>query len=50
MNIEKLSDQEFVSFLFDKLLTNVDTDFIDLHDDDAAMSDVLEFQQLVIDF
>ncbi len=50
MNIKKLSDKEFVSFLFDKLLTNVDTDLIDLHDDDTAGIDALKFEQLVIDF
>lgn len=50
MNFKKLSDKEFVSFLFNELLTQVDTEMIDLHDDDTAGIDALEFEQLVIDF
>ena len=29
-------DKEFIDFLFDKLSKHVDTDMIDLHDDDTA--------------
>jgi hypothetical protein len=45
-----MTDQEFVSFLFDKLVSHVDTDMIDLHDDDTAGIDALMFQQLELDF
>ena len=45
-----MTDQEFVSFLFDKLVSNVDTDMIDLHDDDTAGIDALMFQQLELEF
>ena len=45
-----MTDQEFVSFLFDKLVSHVDTDMIDLHDDDTTGIDALEFEQLVINF
>ena len=45
-----MTDQQFVSFLFDKLTLHVDTDMIDLHDDDTAGIDALMFQQLEIDF
>tara|TARA_R100000734_G_C3204622_1_gene22149 strand:+ start:238 stop:378 length:141 start_codon:yes stop_codon:yes gene_type:complete len=38
-------DREFVNFLFGKLLSETDTDMIDLHDDDSCC-DHLEFQQL----
>lgn len=41
-----MTDHEFVSFLFDKLESNVDTAMIDLHDDDTAGIDALMFQQL----
>ena len=41
-------DREFVNFLFDKLLSETDTDMIDLHDDDSCC-DHLEFKQLEID-
>ena len=41
-----MTDQEFVTFLFDKLVSHVDTDMIDLHDDDTAGIDALMFQQL----
>ena len=43
-----MTDQEFVSFLFDKLVSHVDTDMIDLHADDTAGIDALMFQQLEI--
>ena len=39
-------DRDFVNFLFGKLLTETDTDMIDLHDDDTAGIDALEFEQL----
>ena len=39
-------NRDFVNFLFDKLLTETDTDMIDLHDDDTAGIDAFEFQQL----
>ena len=38
-------DRDFVNFLFGKLLTETDTDMIDLHDDDSCC-DHLEFEQL----
>ena len=40
-------NKEFVDFLFDKLLSHVDTDMIDLHDDDSCCDD-LEFEQLCL--
>ena len=43
-----MSNEEFVSFLFDKLVSHVDTDMIDLHDDDTAGIDALMIQQLEI--
>ena len=39
-------DRDFVNFLFGKLLTETDTDMIDLHDDDTAGIDALEFEQI----
>ena len=41
-----MTDHEFVSFLFDKLVSSTDTDLIDLHDDDTAGIDALMFQEL----
>jgi hypothetical protein len=38
-------DREFVNDLFDKLLKHVDTDMIDLQDDDSCC-DHINFQQL----
>ena len=38
-------DREFVNFLFDKLVKHVDTDMIDLQDDDSC-DDHLQFNQL----
>ena len=38
-------DKDFVNFLFDKLLTQTDTDMIDLQDDDSCCDHIL-FQQL----
>jgi len=38
-------DREFVNDLFDKLFKHVDTDMIDLQDDDSC-SDHINFQQL----
>ena len=38
-------DHEFVDFLFGKLLKHVDTDMIDLQDDDSC-DDHLQFNQL----
>lgn len=38
-------DREFVNFLFDKLLKHVDTDMIDLQDDDSCC-DHIQFTQL----
>ncbi len=38
-------NREFVNFLFDKLVSHVDTDMIDLHDDDSCC-DHLKFKQL----
>ena len=37
--------REFVDFLFDKLFSHVDTDMLDLHDDDSCC-DHIEFKQL----
>jgi len=42
-------DHEFIDFLFGKLTSLTDTDMIDLHDDDTAGIDAVEFEQLVID-
>ena len=39
--------KEFVDFLFDKLLSHVDTDMIDLQDDDSC-DDHLQFEQLCL--
>jgi len=38
-------DREFVNFLFNKLVENVDTDMIDLQDDDSRCDHLL-FTQL----
>ena len=38
-------DKEFIDFLFDKLSKHVDTDMIDLQDDDSCC-DHLQFEQL----
>ena len=46
---QQQSNQEFVNDLFDKLFSHVDTDMIDLHDDDTCC-DHLEFEQLSLDF
>jgi len=40
-------DREFVDFLFDKLLKHVDTDMLDLQDDDSC-SDHINFEQLTL--
>ena len=40
-----MTDKEFVDFLFDKLVTHVDTDMIDLQEDDSC-DDHLQFTQL----
>ena len=40
-------DHEFIDFLFGKLITQTDTDMIDLQDDDSCC-DHLEFKQLEI--
>ena len=42
------TDKEFVDFLFDKLTNHIDTDMIDLQDDDSCC-DHLQFEQLVIE-
>ena len=44
-----MNDHEFVSFLFNKLASHVDTDMIDLSDDDTAGIDAILFQQLEFD-
>ena len=46
---QQQSNQEFVNDLFDKLFSHVDTDMIDLHDDDTCC-DHLKFEQLALDF
>ena len=43
-----MTDKEFVDFLFNKLVTHVDTDMIDLHDDDSCC-DHIHFEQLTLD-
>ena len=48
-NWQEASSTDFVNFLFDKLVSHVDTDLIDLHDDDTAGIDALMFQQLELD-
>jgi len=40
-------DLEFVDFLFGKLVKHVDTDMIDLQDDDSC-DDHLQFEQLTL--
>jgi len=40
------SEQEFIDFLFNKLLVNTDFEMIDLHDDDSAGIDAIEFEKL----
>ena len=40
-------DLEFVDFLFDKLVKHVDTEMIDLQDDDSC-DDHLQFEQLTL--
>ena len=46
---QQQSNQEFVNDLFDKLFSHVDTDMIDLQDDDSC-DDHLQFEQLFLDF
>ena len=43
----KPEDKEFIDFLFDKLTKHVDTDMIDLQDDDSCC-DHLNFEQLCL--
>jgi len=43
----KMTDKEFVDFLFGKLLKHTDTDMIDLQDDDSC-DDHLQFEQLTL--
>ena len=40
-------DTDFIDMLFGKLVKHVDTDMIDLHDDDSCC-DHLEFEQLCL--
>lgn len=40
-------NREFVNFLFDKLVSHVDTDMIDLQDDDSCC-DHINFEQLTL--
>lgn len=40
-------NREFVNFLFDKFVSTVDTDMLDLHDDDSCC-DHLHFEQLTL--
>ena len=40
-------DREFVDFLFGKLFKHVDTDMLDLQDDDSC-SDHINFEQLTL--
>ena len=41
-------DRDFVNFLFGKLTKHVDMEMVDLHDDDAAGIDAIEFEQLTL--
>ena len=41
----EMTDKEFVDFLFGKLVKHVDTDMIDLQDDDSCDDD-FQFNQL----
>ena len=43
-----MTDKEFVDFLFGKLITETDTDMIDLQDDDSCCDHIL-FEQLCLD-
>ena len=45
--IDQMNDEQFVDFLFGKLVQHVDTEMIDLQDDDTCC-DHLEFQQLTL--
>ena len=40
-------NREFVNFLFDKLVSTVDTDMLDLQDDDSCC-DHINFEQLTL--
>tara|TARA_X000001036_G_scaffold302501_1_gene281571 strand:+ start:614 stop:775 length:162 start_codon:yes stop_codon:yes gene_type:complete len=42
------SNKDFVNELFDNLFKHVDTDMIDLHDDDSCC-DHIQFEQLALD-
>ena len=42
----KPEDKEFIDFLFDKLTKHVDTDMIDLQEDDSCC-DTFNFEQLL---
>ena len=44
----KEESNDFVSFLFDKLISNVDVDMLDLHNDDSCC-DHLHFEQLQLE-
>ena len=46
---QQSSDKQFVNDLFDKLFSHVDTDMIDLQDDDSC-DDHIQFEQLTINF
>ena len=43
-----MTDHEFVNFLFDKLVSHVDMDMLDLDDDDTHTT-ALDFKQLELD-
>ena len=43
-----MTDKQFVDFLFNKLVTHVDMEEIDLTDDDSIMV-ALDFEQLTLD-
>ena len=40
-----MTDKEFVDFLFGKLMSHVDVDMLDLHEDDSCC-DHIKFAQL----
>ena len=43
-----MTNEQFVDFLFNKLVTHVDTDLIDLQDDDSCCDHIL-FEQLTLE-
>jgi len=46
----KPEDKDFIDFLFDKLTKHVDTDMIDLHDDDTTCDHIIFEQDLAVEY